>query len=158
MEAMVGSLALRGIIDRLELDDEGGLVVTDYKTGRPPSGNFERKSLDGVQFYAFLCERVLGRRPAKIRLMYLSTGETIETVPTEQSVRFVTTRTAAVWSAVERACANGEFRPRPSKLCDYCAFQQWCPAFGGDPDDAEAGAVAAYEALVASPQLSAAAG
>ena len=30
------SLTLRGIIDRLELDAEGSLVVTDYKTGRPP--------------------------------------------------------------------------------------------------------------------------
>ncbi len=158
MEATVGTLALRGIIDRLELDDEGGLVVTDYKTGRPPSGNFEHKSLDGVQFYAFLCENVLGTRPSRIRLMYLSTGETIETVPTEQSVRFVTTRTAAVWSAVERACASGDFRPRPGKLCDYCAFQRWCPAFGGDPDDAESGATAAYDALLAPPQLSAVAG
>ena len=103
-----------------------------------------------MHFYAFLCENVLGKRPAKIRLMYLSTGETIETVPTAQSVRFITTRTTAVWNAVERACSTGEFRPRTSKLCDYCAFQQWCPAFGGDPDAAQAGATAAYEALLAS--------
>ena len=158
MEAMAGALALRGIIDRLELDEHGELVVTDYKTGRPPSGNYEQKSLAGVHFYAFLCENVLGKRPAKIRLMYLSTGETIETVPTAQSVRFITTRTTAVWNAVERACSTGEFRPRTSKLCDYCACQQWCPAFGGDPDAAEAGATAAYEALLAPRQLSAVAG
>ena len=158
MEAMAGALALRGIIDRLELDEDGELVVTDYKTGRPPSGNYEHKSLAGVHFYAFLCENVLGKRPAKIRLMYLSTGETIETEPTAQSVRFITTRTTAVWNAVERACSTGEFRPRSSKLCDYCAFQQWCPEFGGDPADAEAGATAAYEALLAPRQLSAVAG
>jgi putative RecB family exonuclease len=90
--------------------------------------------------------------------MYLSTGETIETVPTAQSVRFITTRTTAVWNAVERACSTGEFRPRTSTLCDYCAFRQWCPAFGGDPDDAAAGATAAYEALMAPRQLSAVAG
>ncbi len=158
MEAMVGSLALRGIIDRLELDGNGELVVTDYKTGRPPSGNYEQKSLAGVHFYAFLCEQVLGKRPSRIRLMYLSTGETIETTPTAQSVRFITTRTSAVWDAVERACTSGEFRPRTSRLCDYCAFQQWCPAFGGDPDAAAVGAVAAYEALLAPRQLSAVAG
>ena len=50
------SLALRGIIDRLELRD-GELVVTDYKTGRAPSVNWEQKSLAGVHFYSFLCER-----------------------------------------------------------------------------------------------------
>jgi putative RecB family exonuclease len=134
MEARVGSLTLRGVIDRLELDPSGELVVTDYKTGRPPSGNYELKSLAGVHFYSFLCEQVLGRRPARIRLMYLSSGETIEAVPSAQSARFITTRTEAVWRAVERACASGDFRPRPSRLCDHCNFRRWCPAFGGDPD------------------------
>ena len=129
MEAPVGELTLRGIIDRLELDADGELVVTDYKTGRAPSGNFEQKSLAGVHFYSFLCEAVFGKRPARIRLMYLASGETIETVPSAQSVKFITTRTTAVWSAVERACTTGDFRPRQSKLCDWCSFQDICPAF-----------------------------
>jgi putative RecB family exonuclease len=148
MEAPVGDLMLRGIIDRLELDDHGELVVTDYKTGRAPSGNYEQKSLSGVHFYSFLCEAVLGKRPAKIRLMYLASGETIETVPSAQSVKFITTRTTAVWSAVERACTTGDFRPRQSKLCDWCSFRQWCPAFGGDPALAATEAVAAYDHAV----------
>lgn len=151
MEAPVGDLTLRGIIDRLELDDDGELVVTDYKTGRAPSGNFEQKSLAGVHFYSFLCEALFGKRPAKVRLMYLSSGETIETVPSAQSVKFITTRTSAVWSAVERACTTGDFRPRKSKLCDWCSFQQWCPEFGGDPELAATEAVAAYDQLLATP-------
>ena len=104
------------------------------RPGRAPSGNYEQKSLAGVHFYSFLCEAVFGKRPAKIRLMYLKSGETIETVPSAQSVKFITTRTTAVWSAVERACTTGDFRPRPSNLCGFCSFKQWCPAFGGDPD------------------------
>jgi len=154
MEAPVGDLTLRGIIDRLELDADGELVVTDYKTGRAPSGNFEQKSLAGVHFYSFLCEAVFGKRPAKVRLMYLASGETIETVPSAQSVKFITTRTTAVWSAVERACTTGDFRPRQSKLCDWCSFQRWCPAFGGDPSLAATEAVAAHEALLAEPVAS----
>ena len=133
LEAQVDALTLRGIIDRLELDADGELIVTDYKTGRAPSANYEQKSLAGVHFYSFLCEEVLGRRPAVIRLMYLSSGETIEATPSAQSVRFITTRTTAVWQAVERACQTEDFRPRPGALCNSCSFQQWCPAFGGDP-------------------------
>ena len=148
MAATVGSLELRGIIDRLELDADGELIVTDYKTGRAPSGRYEQKSLAGVHFYSFLCEAVLGRRPAKIRLMYLSNGETIETIPSAQSVRFIDTRTNAVWKAVERACITGDFRPNPSKLCDWCSFKAWCPAFGGDPELAATEAVAAHQALL----------
>ena len=154
MAAAVGSLELRGIIDRLDLDADGELVVTDYKTGRAPSGRFEQKSLAGVHFYSFLCEAVLGRRPAKIRLMYLSSGETIETVPTAQSTRFIDTRTSAVWKAVERACTTGDFRPNRSRLCDWCNFQRWCPAFDGDPDLAATEAVAAYEAVTTPVSLS----
>ena len=154
VEAEVGSLTLRGIIDRLELDEDGELVVTDYKTGRAPSGNYEQKSLAGVHFYSFLCEALFGKRPAKIRLMYLKSGETIETTPTAQSVKFITTRTKAVWSAVERACTTGDFRPRQSKLCDYCSFQKWCPAFGGNPDLAATESVAAYDALLVEPATS----
>jgi putative RecB family exonuclease len=135
LSARVGNLTLRGIIDRLELRD-GELVVSDYKTGRPPSINWEGRSLDGVHFYAMLCERVLGRLPVAIRLLYLSTGETLETKPSDRSARFVATRTEAVWKAVERACATGDFQPRPSALCNSCAFQRWCPAWGGDADRA----------------------
>ena len=148
LSAAVGPLELRGIIDRLELRD-GELVVTDYKTGRAPSLNWEQRSLAGVHFYSFLCERVFGRRPAAIRLMYLRSGETIEAIPSEQSTRFITTRTTAVWKAVERACETGEFRPRPSALCDSCSFRSWCPAFGGDPDLA---ATEAPAALAPSPR------
>ncbi len=133
LEAAVGSLTLRGIIDRLELDGDGELVVTDYKTGKPPRRNHEQGKLAGVHFYSFLCQQVFGRRPVRVQLMYLSTGETIIARPTEQSVSFLPKRTTAVWAAVERACSAGEFKPRPGPLCNYCAFQQWCPSFGGDP-------------------------
>jgi len=133
LEAPVGNLTLRGIIDRLELDPDRELVVTDYKTGRAPSPNWEHKSLSGLNFYAFLCESVFGKRPAAIRLMYLKSGETITAKPSAQSTRFLTTRTNAVYKAVATACERDDFRPRRSALCNYCSYQQWCPEFGGDP-------------------------
>jgi putative RecB family exonuclease len=147
LEAEVGSLTLRGIIDRLELDAQGRLIVTDYKTGRSPGVKYEQSRLAGVQFYSFLCESVLGQRPAAVRLMYLRTGEVIEAIPSAQSVRFITTRATAVWRAVEKACLTGDFRPRAGALCSSCSFRQWCPAFGGDPEMAAAEAPLAVERL-----------
>ena len=77
---------IRGIIDRLELDANGELVVTDYKTGsaRRAKG-WEQKSLAGVHIYSLLCERMFGRRPARVQLLYLSKPERIVTAPTDQS-------------------------------------------------------------------------
>lgn len=143
LEAPAGDLSLRGIIDRLDLDDDGELIVTDYKTGRAPSPNWERKSLSGLNFYAFLCESIFGKRPAAIRLMYLKSKETITATPSAQSSKFMTTRTQAVWKAVATACERDDFRPRQGPLCNYCAYQQWCPEYGGDPT------LAATEAPVA---------
>jgi len=133
LEAQVGTLKLRGIIDRLELDADGGLVVTDYKTGKTPGVMHEQSRLGGVHFYAFLCERVLGRRPARIQLLYLSEPVAIVAEPSAQSIRGLEQRTSAIWKAVERACEHEDFRPHPSALCNWCSFQDYCPAFGGDP-------------------------
>jgi putative RecB family exonuclease len=137
LTAELGTLTVRGIIDRLELDQDGELIVTDYKTGRAPSQAQEQSRLGGVHFYALLCERVLGKRPAKVQLVYLGDQpQVITTVPTEQSTRGVAKKVGAIWSAVERACEQEDFRPKTSALCNWCSFQAFCPAYGGNPADA----------------------
>jgi putative RecB family exonuclease len=142
LEVPLGSLALRGVIDRLELDDDGELVVTDYKTGKAPGVSYEQSRLGGVHFYAYMCEQMLGRRPARVQLLYLSDPIAIVATPSDQSIRGFQQRATAVWTAIERACRDEDFRPHPSPLCDWCGFQQFCPAFGGNPADARALAVA----------------
>ena len=132
MSVEVGSLRLSGIIDRLDLDEDGELVVTDYKTGRAPTANFEQSRLGGVHFYAFLCERMLGRRPARIQLLHLREPLSISTVPSDQSIRGLQLQTSAIWTAVEQACRREDFRPKPGRLCDYCSYHEFCPAVGGD--------------------------
>lgn len=133
LQAEVGGTRLRGIIDRLELDPNGELVISDYKTGSVPRPQYEQSKLTGVQLYAILCERVFGRRPARVQLLYLKGPAAIVAEPTDQKLRSISTKTGAVWTAVERACATDDFRPKPGRLCDWCAYQAYCPAFGGDP-------------------------
>jgi putative RecB family exonuclease len=137
LEVELDTLRLRGIIDRLEIDEQGRFIVTDYKTGRVPNETQERSRLGGVHFYAFLLEQILGQRPARVQLLYLTEPVMITTIPTEQSVRALERKVRAVWSAIERACEHDNFKPKPSRLCDWCAFQSLCPAFGGNPADLE---------------------
>jgi putative RecB family exonuclease len=150
LEAPLGDLNLRGIIDRLELDADGGLVVTDYKTGAAPRQQYEQGRLGGVHFYSFLCEELFGVRPARVQLLYLADPVAIVAEPSDQASRGLRNKLTAVWAAIERSCEREDFRPRPSKLCDWCAFQTHCPAFGGDPEAARREA-AANAALAETP-------
>lgn len=147
MEVDVGGVALRGIIDRLDLVD-GELVVTDYKTGRAPSDRHARTRMTGVQLYSLMCEQTFGRRPARVQLLHLAEPVAVIAEPTEQSQRGLERRLGAVWQAIERACETDDFRPQPSFRCEWCAFQAWCPSFGGDP------AQAAVQLSASSPEAS----
>jgi putative RecB family exonuclease len=138
LEAEIDGVHLRGIIDRLELDADGELIVTDYKTGSAPATQYERKRLSGVHIYSLLCEQLLGRRPRRVQLLYLRSPVAIITEPSDRSTRGTRRTLDAVWQAVERACDREDFRPQPSRLCDWCSFQAYCPSFGGDPAAARA--------------------
>jgi putative RecB family exonuclease len=132
LEVELGGLRLRGIIDRLDLVD-GDLVVTDYKTGRAPGEAGARARMQGVHVYSLMCEKFFGRRPVRVQLLHLADPVAVVAEPSEQSTRALERRLRAVWDAVTTACERDDFRPRPSALCDWCAFQEWCPSFGGDP-------------------------
>ena len=129
----VSRLRLRGIIDRLELDEQGELIVTDYKTGRAPGQSQEQARLGGVHFYALLCEQVLGRRPAMVQLFHLREPLAICSTPDDQSITGLERQATAIWAAVKRACLLDDFRPKPGPLCDWCGYHAYCPAWGGDP-------------------------
>jgi putative RecB family exonuclease len=151
VRAEVDGRSVRGIIDRLDLDADGELVVVDYKTGASPREEHADARMAGVHLYALMVEHLLGRRPARVQLVYLAAGEIWEMETTEQRARGLERRIVALWDAIERSCATGDFRPRPSVLCDWCAYKEFCPAYGGDP----AGAVVLrerYPALLRSPR------
>jgi putative RecB family exonuclease len=133
---LASGVQVRGIIDRLELDDNGDLVITDYKTGSAPGEGWEQRSMAGVHIYSLLCEHVFGRRPARVQLLYLSRPERIIAHSNDQMVRGVEVKSAAVMRAIRTAVERNDFRPRPSKLCDFCSFREFCPAWGGDPTQA----------------------
>ena len=61
LEAQVGDLTLRGIIDRLELDPDGELIVTDYKTG--PGAGPEVRAVQARRRALLLVPVRVGARP-----------------------------------------------------------------------------------------------
>ncbi|MDH6466097.1 putative RecB family exonuclease [Micromonospora sp. A200] len=126
-------LLIRGYLDRLDVAPDGALRVVDYKTGGAPREAFEARALFQLKFYALVLWRTRGVVPRVLRLLYLKDAEVCDYSPdAEELLRFERT-VVALWQAIEQATERQDFRPRPSRLCDWCSHQAHCPTFGGTP-------------------------
>lgn len=124
-------IVIRGILDRIEETAEG-LVITDYKTGKAPPERYAIPAFFALKIYALLIRNRLGTTPVALRLMYLN-GPTVYEIPvTDQQLDAMERQLRALWSAIERAIEAEQFPPRPGVLCDYCSFQDICPAWTAD--------------------------
>ena len=134
VEALLDSrLLLRGFVDRLDIAADGAIRVVDYKTGRSPGEMFEAKALFQMKFYALVIWRTRGVVPAMLQLVYLGNAEMLRYVPDEHDLLATERKVEAIWRAIRIAEESGDWRPRRSKLCDWCSFQSLCPEFGGTP-------------------------
>jgi putative RecB family exonuclease len=134
VEAVLESgLLLRGYIDRLDVASGGAIRIVDYKTGTAPKEEYEARALFQMKFYAVVLWLTQGKVPDLLQLMYLGNGEIVRYAPDESDLRATVRKIDALWQAIERARSTGDWRPRPSRLCSWCAHQAICPAFGGTP-------------------------
>jgi putative RecB family exonuclease len=125
-------LRLRGYVDRLDISPAGDIRVVDYKTGKVPLEAYEASALFQMKFYALVIWRLRGVIPRVLQLMYLSgDGEVLRYSPDEADLRATERKLEALWAAISRARETGDWRPRPSRLCDWCRHKALCPEFGG---------------------------
>jgi putative RecB family exonuclease len=125
-------LRLRGYIDRVDATPAGDLRIVDYKTGKVPLEAYEASALFQMKFYALVVWRLRGVIPRLLQLMYLSgEGAVLRYSPDEADLRATERKLEALWAAITRARETGDWRPRPSRLCDWCRHKALCPEFGG---------------------------
>jgi putative RecB family exonuclease len=145
VEIIIDGLRLRGYVDRLDISPAGDIRVVDYKTGTTPREAFEGKALFQMKFYALVLWRTRGVVPRQLRLMYLADTDTLSYAPEADELDAFERTLKAIWAAIERATQTGDFRPSPSRLCDWCDHQALCPAFGGTPPPFPADALGALD-------------
>jgi len=126
-------LRLRGFIDRLDVAPTGDIRVVDYKTGAAPREAFEGRALFQLKFYALVIWRTRGVVPRQLRLLYLRDADLLTYTPDAGELARFERTLEALWAAIARATEAGDFRPSPSRLCDWCHHQSRCPSFGGTP-------------------------
>lgn len=133
VEADLEGLVIRGVVDRLDVAADGRLRVVDYKTGRAPSETFEGRALFQLKFYALALWRSRGVLPSRLQLVYPRDKTVLWIDPTEAELLATERKVLALWAAIEQAATTGDWRPRTSWACRWCAHQAVCPAFGGTP-------------------------
>ena len=127
---------LRGFVDRIDVAPTGEMRVVDYKTGKaPPEARAlaEFKAMFQMKFYAVALLRSRGVLPTRLRLLYLADQQVLDYTPDLVELERFEKTLMAIWRAIQSAGATGDFRPSPSRLCDWCAHQAHCPTFGGTP-------------------------
>ena len=65
--------------------------------------------------------------------MYLADTDTLSYTPDAEELDRFERTLMAIWAAIQRAMQTGDFRPNPSRLCEWCDHKALCPAFGGTP-------------------------
>ena len=125
VQAVLGGVPFRGIVDRLE-DEADGLVVTDYKSGKAPGPRYRRGRLDQVLLYAAAVKEATGEMPVRARLLYLG-QRPVGIDVTQPELDGVIEKLSGTWTAINAACDTDEFEPRTGPLCGWCPYADLCP-------------------------------
>ncbi len=121
----ISGVPFRGIIDRVDVRDEG-LVVSDYKSGKAPAERFRHRPLKQVLLYAAALQAHTGQLPIGARLLYLG-QRTLGVRVTPSNIGAATEELAGTWQALNDDCASGTFEASTGPLCAWCPFLAECP-------------------------------
>ena len=122
-------IVIRGILDRIDRDADGGLVITDYKTGKAPPERYSLPAFFALKIYALLIRRRLGETPKEVRLLYLNGPTLYRLAVNDNQLDAVDAQLRALWKAINRALATDRFPARRGPLCEWCSFREICPAW-----------------------------
>lgn len=129
------NVPVRGFIDRVDEAPTGEVRVVDYKTGKKPKPRYSHDAQFQMRFYALVYWRLHGVIPAQLRLMYLKVFDSMFLTPSREELEYFERDLGDLWAKIEGDGKQGIFRPKKSKLCGWCSFQDLCPAFDGTPPE-----------------------
>ena len=118
---------LRGRYDRVDRDEAGRIVITDYKSSDVrdlPTANRRAKESLQLSIYALAHEAQHGSLPDELALHFLESGIVGRAEPSEKRLA----RDQQKLTSAADGIRAGRFDATPSAMrCGYCPFREICP-------------------------------
>lgn len=120
-----GKVLLNGFIDRVQLDADGVIHVTDYKTTK--NKKYLKNDFFQLLTYAYvMCLEDPSLK--KVRGSYILLRHGFEMIVKEFERDEIMTMESKFLDYANNISAEKLFRPKPTMLCNYCSFLDACDA------------------------------
>ena len=119
----IAGTKLRGRVDRMDRAGSDGVVIVDYKTGKPKSQEDADKSLQ-LSLYALAAKEAWGVRADRLIFHNLEDNSVVATTRDAGDLEKAKLK---VQEAAENIAA-GNFPAKPGYQCSFCPYRDLCPA------------------------------
>ena len=123
----VSGITIKGFIDRFTLDDDGGVVISDYKTGKTPRAEYVDQRFLQLRIYGTLVDTLGIGQTTNLELLYLKDGIKHEVPFGPADIVETTQYIEDVKRDVDQACKDDNFPAQKSVLCGWCSYKGICP-------------------------------
>ena len=124
----IGDAPLRGYIDRW-LNTDDGIIVGDYKTGKTPKPQWRGDKFQQLLIYALLLGDIHDKPVTSLELLYLKDGVRLTQKVKPSELNETLEKVSTVYTEIKTACETGQFEARKHRLCDWCSYKPFCPAW-----------------------------
>ena len=134
----IEDLNLRGILDRMDRNQNGELIIVDYKSGKAPAEKYKEPRFFALKLYALLIRDELGITPTELKLIYLK-NSTIHTLKVDNKMLDeVKIEILDIWSDIKLAFEENNFPATKNALCkNWCYYKPICPVFNDNAPSTE---------------------
>jgi DNA helicase-2/ATP-dependent DNA helicase PcrA len=120
----IGGYIIKGFIDRVD-ENNGGLEIIDYKTGQGGSKNLDLEKKQQLYIYQLAAQKLptaFNKPIQQLTFYYLETGEKVSFLGKEEDLKKIEEKIIKTINKIKQ----GDFSPRPSRLCRFCDFFPIC--------------------------------